>query len=258
MSPMNRRQALGTLAGGVLSLPRFSYGQTRRPNILFIMSDDHRWDAMSCAGNRILRTPNMDRLAAQGLRFGQAFVTNALCAPSRASILTGLYTHAHGVITNGDGPDFKAQRGLLPDQMTFPHLLQRAGYYTAVVGKWHIRSNPVGFDHWCILPGQGLYVDPEMMVNGGRVRFRGHCEDVVGDQALETLRYRPKEKPFCLMLHFKAPHRAWIPAGRFERRFENITIPEPKNFHEDLSGRPPAVANSDMQIADMPDCFQRG
>jgi arylsulfatase A-like enzyme len=255
---MTRRNLLRTLGGAALAAPFASRAQARRPNVLFVMTDDQRWDAMSCAGNRILRTPHMDRLAAGGVRFGQAFVTNALCSPSRASILTGLYSHTHRVISNGDGPDFRNQGGLLPQHQTFPALLQKAGYFTAVTGKWHIRSMPAGFDHWCILPGQGQYLNPEMIVNGARVRFRGHCEDVVADQALEALRYRPREKPFCLLLQFKAPHRAWIPAARFERRYENLTIPEPRTFHEDLRRRPAAVANSDMQIADMPDFAQRG
>jgi len=249
---------LRALTGAAASLPRLAIAQPRRPNILFVMTDDQRWDAMSCAGNRILRTPNMDRLAAGGVRFTQAFVTNALCGPSRACVLTGLYSHAHGVMTNGDGPDFREQPGLRAGQVTFPLLLQQAGYYTAVVGKWHIRTNPVGFDQWCILPGQGQYLNPEMIVNGARVRFRGHCEDVVGDQALEALRARPREKPFCLLLHFKAPHRPWQPDARFDRRFDGVTIPEPASFNEDLRRRPAAVANSDLLIADMPDFAQRG
>ncbi len=258
MAAMKRRRALQTLAGAALAAPRLSFPQTRRPNILFVMTDDQRWDAMSCAGNKILRTPHMDRLAAEGVRFGQAFVTNALCAPSRACVLTGLYTHAHGVMTNGDGPDFVMQTGLRPGQATFPMLLRQAGYYTAVVGKWHVRSDPEGFDHWAILPGQGRYNDPEMIVMGARMVFRGHSEDVVGDQALQILRHRPRDKPFCLLLHFKAPHRPWQPAGRFENRYDGVTIPEPKNFQKSLAGRPAAVAQSDMQIADMPDFAQRG
>jgi arylsulfatase A-like enzyme len=254
---MTRRTALRTL-GAAAAAPYLARSQSRRPNILFVMTDDQRWDAMSCAGNRILKTPNMDRLAAEGARFGQAFVTNALCAPSRACILTGLYSHTHGVMTNGDGPDFRNQRGLRPGQVTFPMLLRQAGYYTALAGKWHIRSDPEGFDHWAILPGQGRYNDPELIVNGARLVFRGHSEDVVADQTMQLLRHRPKDKPFCMLMHFKAPHRAWIPDARFATRYENLQIPEPKTFHEDLKGRPPAVANSDMQIADMPDFAQRG
>jgi len=255
---MTRRTACRILGGAALAAPRIARPQLRRPNFLFVMTDDQRWDAMSCAGNRILKTPNMDRLAAGGVRFGQAFVTNALCSPSRACVLTGLYSHAHGVISNGDGPDFRMQPGLRPGQVTYPRLLRQAGYFTALVGKWHIRSDPEGFDQWAILPGQGRYKDPEMIVNGMRLVFRGQSEDVVADQALQALRFRPKDKPFSMMLHFKAPHRPWNADLAYENRYENVTIPEPRTFHEDIRSRPAAVANSDMQIADMPDFAGRG
>jgi arylsulfatase A-like enzyme len=251
---LNRRAALRAIGATVAGFPAILRGQqTRRPNVLFVMTDDQRWDAMSCAGNKILQTPNMDRVAAGGVRFENAFVTNALCSPSRATIVTGLYSHLHGVRTNS-----APHNRLNPDLPTFPGLLQKAGYYTALVGKWHIASDPTGFDHWCILPGQGTYHDPVMIANGGRVRFRGHVEDVVGDQALEALRNRPGNKPFCLLCQFKAPHRSWQPAERFERVYESINIPEPKLFDEGLAGRPQAVRHSDMQIADMPDFRQRG
>lgn len=248
---MTRRTALTALAS--VATPAFLRAQTRRPNILFVMTDDQRFDAMSCAGNRILRTPNMDRIGEGGVRFTQAFVTNALCSPSRGTIVTGLYSHAHGVTTN-EG----AGHRLRPDVPTFPGLLRQSGYYTALVGKWHIASDPTGFDHWCILPGQGVYFDPVMIANGGRVKMRGHCEDVIGDQALETLRNRPKDKPFALLCQFKAPHRDWRPAERFQKLYENITIPEPPTFNLGLENRPAAVRDSDMQIADMPDFRERG
>jgi arylsulfatase A-like enzyme len=251
---MTRRTALQTLGGiAAASFPYIARAQHRRPNILFIMTDDQRWDAMSCAGNKILRTPNMDRLAEGGVRFTEGFVTNSLCSPSRGTILTGLYSHAHGVTTNG-GPSHYFRVG----QVTFPMLLREAGYYTAMVGKWHVASEPTGFDHWCILPGQGRYYDPVMIANGGRVQFRGHVEDVVGDQALQTLRSRPKQKPFCLLYQFKAPHRSWVPARRFEKVYDDITIPEPPTFNVELSSRPAAVRDSDMQIRDMPDFRERG
>lgn len=253
---MTRRHLLGaaaSLAGG--GFPHISYAQMRRPNILFVMTDDQRWDAMSCAGNRILRTPNMDRIAEEGVRFTEAFVTNALCSPSRGCILTGLYSHAHGVTTNS-GKSHYFREGIT----TFPMLLQRAGYYTAVVGKWHIATLPagLGFDHWCIFPGQGAYVNPVMIAHGARVQFRGNSEDVVGDQALEVLKSRPKNKPFCLLYHFKAPHRDWIPAERFRNAYEDITIPEPPTFKVGLEDRPEGVRSTDMQIADMPDFRERG
>ncbi len=254
MHLMTRRTALKTVAaaGG---FPYIAHAQARRPNFLFVMTDDQRWDAMSCAGNRILRTPNMDRLAAEGVRFENAFVTNALCSPSRGSILTGLYSHTHGVTTNSG-----ASHHFRPSVVTFPLLLQKAGYYTAVIGKWHIATTPqgLGYDHWCILPGQGAYLDPVMIAHGARVKFRGHVEDVIGDQALEVLRNRPKDRPFCLMYHFKAPHRDWIPAERFRKVYEDIEIPYPPTFDVDLSDRPECIRNTDMQIADMPDFRERG
>lgn len=246
---MHRRNALCTLAG----FPAILKAQNRRPNVLFIMTDDQRWDAMSCAGNRILKTPNMDRLAAGGMRFAHAFATNPLCSPSRGTILTGLYSHAHGVTTNGGrGHYFRG------DVVTYPMIQQRAGYYTAMVGKWHIASMPAGFDHWCILPGQGLYHDPAMIANGGRVQMRGYVDDVIADQAIITLQNRPREKPFSLICNFKAPHRDWRPAQRFDKVFEDITIPEPPEFNTGLEDRPEGIRNTDMQIADMPDFFARG
>ncbi|MBK5290215.1 MAG: sulfatase [Acidobacteriia bacterium] len=249
---MLRRTALKTIAAG---FPAILKPQNRRPNVIFMMTDDQRADAMSCAGNKILKTPNMDRIAAGGVRFTEGFVTNPLCSPSRGTILTGLHTHAHGVTTNaGESHHFK------PGVVTYPMLQQKAGYHTAMIGKWHIATLPagLGFDHWCILPGQGLYHDPPMIANGGRVQFRGYVDDIIADQALETLRSRPKNKPFSLICNFKAPHRAWVPAQRFEKMYENIAIPEPPTFNTDLSSRPSGIRNSDLQIADMPDFAQRG
>ncbi len=266
---VNRREALKLIGGAVTGLPlaRPSYaarlaqggtGPRSAPNIIFMLTDDQQQSAMSAYGNRILKTPNMDRIAEGGLRFTQAFVTNSLCAPSRASFLTGLYSHAHGVMTNGDGPTVRNQPGLKDDQITFAHLLRQVGYYTALVGKWHIRSWPTGFDHWVILPGQGAYQDPDMIANGVRVQFRGHVEDVVGDQALAFLQHRPKDKPFCLLYQFKAPHRSWNPAARFEKVFDDVEIPTPRTFEDKLEGRPEAVRKAEMAIADMPDFRERG
>lgn len=245
---MNRRTAIKTLGGGLLGAPAILRAARRHPNILFFMTDDQRYDAMSCAGNRFLKTPNMDRIAAGGVRFANAFVTNSLCSPSRATIVTGLYSHAHGVRTNGGNT-----HRLRPDVPTFPGLLREAGYYTALSGKWHIASPPTGFDQTCILPGQGIYHDPILMVNGGRSKFRGYVDDVIADQALEMLRSRPKDKPFCMLCQFKAPHRSWEPAERFGKAFEGVTFPEPPTFNVSLANRPAAIRDSDIQIADMPD-----
>jgi arylsulfatase A-like enzyme len=246
-SGFTRRDALrlmgGLAAAALLSalraVPGLASAGAQRPHLR------HRrpaHDSLSAAGNRILKTPNIDRIAQGGLRFGEAFCTNALCAPSRATILTGLYSHVHGVVTNGDGPVYRNQPGLRADQTTFVHLLRQVGYRTALVGKWHIPSLPSGFDDWAILPGQGVYIDPEMIANGSRLKFRGHVDDVVGDQALAFLRARPKDRPFCLLCHFKSPHRAWQSAPRFERAFEDIEIPAPPTFDDSLEGRPNAVS----------------
>lgn len=264
-SRFTRREALrlmgGLAAAAPLSASRGpSQGSPLRqaPNLLIFVTDDQRYDSLSAAGNRILKTPNIDRISQAGLRFGEAFCTNALCAPSRATLLTGLYSHVHGVVSNGDGPVYRNQPGLRADQITFVHLLRQVGYRTALVGKWHIPSVPSGFDDWAILPGQGVYIDPEMIANGTRLKFRGHVDDVVGDQALAFLRARPKDRPFCLLCHFKSPHRPWQSAPRFERAFEGIEIPTPPTFDDSLEGRPNAVKQHDMAIATMPDFAERG
>lgn len=224
-----------------------------RPNIVFLMTDDQRYDAMSCAGNPILRTPNMDRIATGGVRFADAFVTNSLCSPSRATIVTGLYSHAHGVRTNGP-KDHRLRPGLA----TFPSLLQRAGYHTALAGKWHVASPPEGFDRTSILPGQGVYHDPALLINGQQARFRGYVDDIITDQALDILTNRPKDKPFCLLCQFKAPHRSWEPAERFSKVFDDTVFPTPTTFGLGLENRPGAIRNSDIQVADMPDFTEFG
>lgn len=270
-SRLDRRSALKLLGGGAagLSMLPLISGQSgsaraatpRRgaPNIIFIMTDDQTRDAASVYGNRILNTPNMDRIGNEGLRFNHGFVTNSLCAPSRASFLTGLYSHTHGVITNGEEEGWYQQMGLTKDQVTYPMLLRQAGYHTAMVGKWHIKSLPTGFDHWAILDGQGTYFDPSFIVNDGYVRFRGHTDDVIGDQAIAYLQHeRPKDRPFCLCYQFKAPHGPWEPAPRFYDRFDDVEIPIPVQFEQGPpEGAPVALSKTRMAMTRMGDFYHK-
>ncbi|MGQ9463400.1 MAG: sulfatase family protein [Candidatus Fervidibacter sp.] len=248
---MRRREFLRRTGGLVLA----TLLKTKRPNILFIMSDDHASTALSCyAGllnshlKGVIQTPNLDRLAREGTLFRNAFVTNALCAPSRATILTGKYAHLHGVRDNTmrfDG-----------SQTTFPKLLQRAGYRTALVGKWHLQSDPEGFDYWCILPGQGLYNDPVFIEHGKRIKRQGYVTEIITELCIDWLKQWHagfRSQPFCLLCHHKAPHRPWAPATRHHSLFADIEIPVPPTFDDDYRHRASAAAHADMRIADMPD-----
>ena len=255
---ISRRDALGLIGTGIAGLAVRSNAQdVPPPNIVFIMTDDQRQDSLGVYGNRILKTPNMDRIGTGGIRFNEAFTTNSLCAPSRASFLTGLYSHAHGVVTNGDGPQFYNGPGLPEEHPTFVAILRRAGYHTGLVGKWHLKSMPSDFDEWVIFPWQGEYNDPELISKGTHLRARGHADDVVGDQALEFLRHRPKNKPFCLLYQFKSPHRTWQPAERYRTALESVQIPVPRTLEDKLEGRPEAVRAAEMALADMPDYRDR-
>lgn len=229
----------------------------QRPNIIFILTDDHAQSALSSYGNAILKTPNLDRIGAEGVRFTEAFVTNSLCLPSRASYLTGLYSHAHGLMTNGEESGF-SKEPRLDNGATWPNLLRRAGYFAGVVGKWHVNTPPEGYDYAAVLPGQGVYFDPEIIVQGDKRRAKGHTDDVIGDEALGFLSRRPKDRPFALLFQFKAPHRHWEPAPRFSKMFEDIEIPEPPTLLESLAARPEALRRADMRIADMPDFRKYG
>lgn len=213
------------------------------PNILFIMSDDHAAHAIGAYGSRINRTPNIDRIAAGGMRFDQCFCTNSICAPSRAVILTGLYSHLNGVKTLDDRLD----RHLL----TFPSLLRARGYQTAIIGKWHLGHGPAwdpsGFDEWNVLPGQGDYFDPPMLHMGREEVHPGYVTEILTDLALQFLHNRDPDRPFLLMLHHKAPHRPWLPDARHARLYEDEEIPEPASFDDDYAGRPAAEA-AEMRV----------
>ncbi|BCW98096.1 MAG: sulfatase [Armatimonadota bacterium] len=243
---ISRRMVLQWMgAAGVAALAGGgTQARHRSPNILFIMADDHAAHALGCYGGRLIRTPAMDRLAREGVLFSNAFVTNSLCAPSRATILTGKYSHTHGVRDNFT--DFDTS------QWTFPRALRAAGYRTAVVGKWHLRSDPADFDYWNIPPGQGAYVNPYLIEMGQRKRLAGYVTDIITDIAIHKMR-EWKNGPFCLLLHHKAPHRNWQPAPRHTSLFARADLPLPETFDDDYSSRTSSAAQADMRIADMPD-----
>ncbi len=214
--------------------------ERKRPNIIYIMSDDHASHALSCYGSRINRTPNLDRLAKEGMLFNNCFCTNSICAPCRAVVLTGRYNHLNGVIDNRvefDG-----------SQQTFPKLLQRAGYETAMVGKWHLKSAPTGFDYWNVLIGQGPYYNPPMIENDNKVKYTGYTTDIITDLALKWLKERKSEGPFCLMYQHKAPHRNWQPGPNYLNMYDGVKMPEPDTLFDDYTGRGAAAREQDMSI----------
>ncbi|MCY3772512.1 MAG: sulfatase [Gemmatimonadetes bacterium] len=215
-----------------------------RPNILFIMSDDHASHAIGAYGSRINRTPHIDRIAAEGMRFDNCFCTNSICTPSRAAILTGTYNHVNGVTTLDTRLDGRL--------LNYPKVLREHGYQTAVVGKWHLghggNHDPTGFDYWNVLPGQGLYHDPEIIEMGERSKRSGYATDLITDYSLDWLRNRDRDRPFCLMVHHKAPHRPWEPDDRHARMYEDEDIPEPDTFDDDYANRAQAAAAARMRV----------
>ncbi|MEK0445626.1 MAG: hypothetical protein RLZZ399_947 [Verrucomicrobiota bacterium] len=212
-----------------------------RPNILFIMTDDHAAHAISAYGSRINHTPHLDQIAAEGIRFSNAFVCNSICTPSRATVLTGKYSHKNGT------PVFNVFDG---SQQTVAKLLQAGGYHTAIVGKWHLGSDPTGFDAWNILPGQGRYFDPILYTKEGARQYPGYATQVITDLAIDTLKARPKDKPFFLMLHHKAPHREWQPDPVNAAKFANVRIPEPATLRDRYETRPAALPENRQRVGD--------
>ncbi|MFL6279322.1 MAG: sulfatase [Vicinamibacterales bacterium] len=215
-----------------------------RPNIIFIMSDDHAAHAISAYGSRVNQTPNIDRLAREGMLLRNVFVTNSICTPSRASILTGQYSHLNGV------PVFNRFDS---SRTTVATLLQQGGYYTGMVGKWHLGSDPAGFDRWEILPGQGAYFNPILYTATGEKTYTDrYVTDVITDLAIDFLKSRPREKPFFLMLHNKAPHRPWEPDAAHRAQFANRWIPEPDTLWDPYTTRTDALhENLQRVVADM-------
>ena len=214
-----------------------------RPNIVFIMSDDHAAHATGTYGGRLSEldpTPHLDKLAEEGMRFDRAYATNSICTPSRATLLTGQYSHLNGV------PVFNP---IDPERAVFPTMLQQAGYYTALIGKWHLGSDPVGFDDWEIFPGQGAYWNPAFYTATGQRKYEGHASDVTTDLAIERLKDRPADKPFMLMVHHKAPHRNWQPHPRHQAKYKELKIPEPENLFDDYSSRTNAIHEQRQSVA---------
>jgi arylsulfatase A-like enzyme len=216
-------------------------GRSGRPNIIFIMSDDHAAQAIGAYGSRVNTTPNIDRLAREGALLTSVFATNSICTPSRAAILTGQYSHLNGVTMFNR---FDSSR------TTVPRLLQEAGYYTGMMGKWHLGSDPVGFDRWEILPGQGAYFDPVFYTATGEKTYTGrYATDVITDLAIEFVEGRPRNKPFFLMMHHKAPHRPWQPAETHAAHFSSRHIPEPVTLWDSYATRSDALHENRQRVA---------
>jgi arylsulfatase A-like enzyme len=218
----------------------------KQPNILFIMTDDHGYQAISAYGHDLIQTPNMDRLATEGVIFRNSFVANSICGPSRAVMLTGKHSHMNGLLDNTTEFD--------GSQLTFPKLLQQAGYQTAIVGKWHLKSDPTGFDYWNILPGQGQYYNPDFIEMGEQKQIEGYATTITTDIAMDWLDGRDVEKPFCLLLHHKAPHRTWQPDTAHLEAFLQNQYPVPDNFFDQYKNRQAAaeqrlsIRSTDMDI----------
>ncbi|HWD17756.1 MAG TPA: sulfatase [Verrucomicrobiae bacterium] len=210
-----------------------------RPNILFIMADDHSAGAISAYGSRVNQTPHLDRLAHEGMRFDHVFCVNSICSPSRATILTGKYSHLNGV------PTFNRFDGSQP---TVAKYLQAAGYHTGMIGKWHLGSDPTGFDEWTILPGQGVYYDPTFIDRNGKRVIPGYATDIITDLAIDFLKNRPKDKPFFLMCHHKAPHREWNPDMAHRLMFTNLMIPEPPTLRDNYATRTDAIRECTQKV----------
>jgi arylsulfatase A-like enzyme len=231
---MNRLSSVNLLYALAVLLSCFghaAYSQqatTTRPNIIFIMSDDHAYQAVSAYGSNLIKTPNIDRIGREGAIMKNGFVTNSVCSPSRAVILTGKYSHMNGLRDNGTY--FNGA------QQTLPKILRANGYRTAIVGKWHLWSEPTGFDYWNVLPAQGHYYNPPFIKMGKDTAYKGYVTDVITDLALQWIDQN-KNTPFFLMLHHKAPHRNFMPPLKYLQKFDDASFPLPANFYDDYKNR---------------------
>lgn len=234
-------------AAGLIAPPQHAEAAPEpaaRPNIVWIFSDDHSYQTIGAYGGRLRSlnpTPNIDRLAKEGMRFDRCYVGNSICAPSRATLLTGKHSHQNGMMTNVTKFDH--------DQQQFQKILQQNGYQTVMVGKIHLDGKMQGFDYWDVLPGQGDYDDPDFISENGKNFTMGYVTDIITDKALDWLKNkRDAKKPFMLMIHHKAPHRNWIPAERDMGRYEDVEIPEPANLFDAYATRTTAAREQDMSI----------
>jgi arylsulfatase A-like enzyme len=234
------KRALALLSLVALTL---SARAAERPNILLLFSDDHAYQAISAYGSNRNKTPHLDRIAKEGMLFHNCFVTNSICGPSRAVILTGKHSHLNGFMTNGDNFD--------GSQQTFPKLLQKVGYNTAMIGKWHLKSDPTGFDYWKVLIGQGPYYNPPMKSAEGTEKITGYTTEIITDIALDWLKKgRDKDKPFMLMCQHKAPHRNWQPGPDYLTMYDDVEIPEPETLWDNYENRASPASSQAMTIKD--------
>lgn len=236
-------QSIFTAGLALLTIPGCQAPENKKPekpNILFIMTDDHAYQTLSAYDDKYIETPNLDKIAEDGVIFTNSFVGNSICAPSRATMLTGKHTHINGQMTNSDVFD--------GSQQTFPKLLQKNGYQTALVGKWHLKSEPTGFDYWNILPGQGSYYNPDFIKMGEENHYEGYVTNLITDFSIDWLdNKRKKDKPFAMLVHHKSMHRVWMPDTADLDEFKNKTYPIPETFYDDYEGRP-AAAQQHMSI----------
>ena len=247
-SNQSSRSLMALAALQVLPLSLFAQNAGDRPNILYIMCDDHAMAAISAYGSPISKlapTPNIDRLAERGMKFNEAFVENSLSTPSRACLMTGLYSHQNGQRQLAEGID--------TTKVFFSEMLQQAGYETAVVGKWHMGCRPKGFDYYHILNNQGQYYNPTFASTGHYREFKqemGYATDLITDHAIEYLDGRDKSKPFCLLVHHKAPHRIWMPNTKYVDKYANVNFPLPETFWDDYATRGSAASTQKMTISE--------
>lgn len=235
--PQLKTMALMALSSATLLQANGQSKEKKPLNIVYIMTDDHTAQMMSCYDKRYMHTPNLDRIAEHGVRFTSSYVANSLSGPSRACMITGKHSHANG-FTDNTTCVFDAS------QPTFPKMLQRAGYQTAVFGKWHLESLPTGFDKWEIVPGQGDYYNPRFIeMNGDTINQKGYLTDLITDKSIDWIEnQRDKDKPFCILIHHKAIHRNWLSKIEDLHLYEDRTFPVPRNFYDDYEGRPAAAA----------------